>query len=277
MRIIIVIMALFFIASAFSPLAFAQNETREEMLAWIAKLEKQDKNNQDEMETAAQQPRNRLTTKRVEIWDSKTVLKKVAEWRIAHLKDDTKKALVCKEYQEALAHIKNINAAWTDEPSGSGATEFEGTAVVELVRRQIALWLQTDDEYEEWMTTWSNARLAFQGKEIPLISGMAHVKVRNNDHDEIELLIKRENCFTIDGEKYAFVERNYVAAVSDDFNRVALYRLEGNGLAILIEEVVSEHFVSKMKLSKEREGCLRVDWTELSTGKTESTWVLLLK
>ena len=192
---------------------------------------------------------------------------------------DAKKALVSREYQEALAHIKSIYAAWSDEPRGSAATEFEGTATVELIRRQIALWLLPDDEYEEWMATWANAKLLFQGKVIPLTSGMAHVKVRKNnfDNDEVEFSLKRENCFKIDGERYALVERNYVASPSDDYNRVCLFRLAPNGTATLIEEVVSEHFVSKMKLCKEHEGCLRVDWTELFTGKEESTWVLLLE
>ena len=277
MRIATAFMALFFIVSAFAPLASAQNETREEMLAWIAKLDKRDAELQKEMENAAQQPRNGLTLERVEIWDSKTVLKKVAEWKIAHLKDDNaKKALVFKEFLEALAHIKSIYAAWDDDPRGSGATEFEGTAIVELVRRQIALWLLPDDEYEKWMGTWSNAKLSFQGKVIPLISGMAYAKVRNKD-SEVEFLLKRENCFTIDGENYALVEKNYVAAVNDDYNRIYLYRLEPNGMATLIEEVVREYFASKIKLNKEREGCLRVDWTEYYTGKEESTWILLLE
>ena len=279
MRIIQVFMALFFMASAFAPLALAQNETREEMLAWIAKLEKQDNKLRDEMETTGQQLRNGLTRERVEIWDSKTVMKKVADWRIAHLKDDAKKALVSREYQEAQAHIKSIYAAWSDEPRGSAATEFEGTATVELIRRQIALWLLPDDEYEEWMATWANAKLSFQGKVIPLTSGMARAKLRQKkgDEREIEFLLKRENCFTIDGEKYAFVERGNIAEVSDDLHRVGLYRLTSGGLAILIEEVISEHFASKIKLVKESECCLRVDWTELFTGKEESTWVLLLK
>jgi len=260
-----------------APIDVDPNATREEMLAWIAKLAYQDANILQDMEDAAQQPRNCYTGERVELWDSKTVLGKVAEWKIAQLKDEAMKELVRKEYQEALAHIERMWDEWED--GGSGAPEFSGTAVVDLVQRLISLWILPDDEYKTWMDTWANARLSFQGREIPLTAGMAHVKVLKDENDKewVEFLLKRENCFTIDGVRYALVERNDVAAVCDDLSRVYLYRLEPNGMAILIEEVVREHFAVDMKLVKENDHCLRLDWKEPGEDKKDSTWILLLQ
>lgn len=280
MKIFSTIIILFFLVSALAPLVLAQNETREEILAWVAKLDKQDAKIQKEADNARyQQDLNYCAGARANLWSPETVLKRIAEWKIAHLMNETEKELVRKAYQEAVKHIELIWDAWSGEHSGSGATEFAGTAAAELSRRQIALWLLPDDEYKEWMATWSNARLLFQGKEIPLTSGMAHAKERKNDRDqdEVEFLLKHENCYTFDGEKYAFVEKNYVACPSDDFNRVYLFRLNPDGVAILIEEVVREHYVKEIKLSKESECCLRVEWQEVGEKKKESTWVLLLE
>ena len=273
------IMVLLFVSSAFAPIALAKTKTREEMLEWIAKLDQKDAKIQKKMENAAQQPRNQYTAERVELWEPKKVFAKVAEWKIAQLKDRAMKNKVHKEYLEALEHIKHMDEQWDDNPRGSGADEFVGTAAVDLIRRQIALWLLPDDEYKTWMSTWANAKLSYQGREIPLTAGMAHVKVLKDKRDKswVEFLLKRENCFTIDGVKYALVERNFVAAVNDDLNRVYLYRLEPNGMAVLIEEVVREQFVGEMKLVKENELYLCLYWKVLGENIKHSTFILLLE
>ena len=260
------------LASALVPIVFAQGKTCEEMIEWIADLDKRDAELLQQ-DAKYQVEINEITSERLELWDTETVLGKVAEWKIKHLKDEAKKAKVREAYQEAL---KYIDVIWENAGDGTGSTTFGGTEIIDLIRRQIALWLLPDDEYDEWMASWSNAKLIFQGKIIPLTSGMAHAKLRK-DESSVSFLLKRENCFTIDGEKYALVERNYVAGVTDDHYRVYLYRLDSNGMAILIEEVIREHFASEMKLFKEMEGCLQLDWKYLEEDKKESTWILLLE
>ena len=272
LKYISLIVIIVLLASALVPIVFAQDKTREEMIAWIAQLDKRDKELLQQ-DAKYQVEINGVTSDRLDLWDTKTVLGKVAEWKIKHLKDEVEKAKVREAYQEAL---KYIDVIWENSGDGSGSTTFGGTEVIALIRRQIALWLLPDDEYDEWMASWSNAKLTFQGKIIPLTSGMAHAKLRKNE-SSVSFLLKRENCFTIDGEKYALVEKNYVVGVTDDLYRVYLYRLDSNGMAILIEEVIREHCASEMKLFKEMEGRLQLDWKYLDEDKEESTWILLLE
>ncbi|MBR4370222.1 MAG: hypothetical protein IKS92_04195 [Victivallales bacterium] len=272
LKYISIIVFVVLLASALVPIVFAQGKTREEMIEWIADLDKRDAELLQQ-DAKYQVEINGITSERLELWDTETVLGKVAEWKIKHLKDEGKKAKVREAYQEAL---KYIDVIWENAGDGTGSTTFGGTEIIDLIRRQIALWLLPDDEYDEWMASWSNAKLIFQGRIIPLTSGMAHAKLRKDD-SSVSFLLKRENCFTIDGEKYALVERNYVAGVTDDHYRVYLYRLDSNGMAILIEEVIREHFASEMKLFKEMEGCLQLDWKYLEEDKKESTWILLLE
>ena len=255
----------------FAPVLFAQNETREEMLEWISQLDKQDNVLVEHMEDAYGTGLREGTAERLNVWNT-DVLRKVAEWKIAHLEDESKKEQVRKALQDTL---KNIDAVWADSGSGSGSSVFSGSEVIVLIQNQINIWLLPDDEYDAWMD-WANVKLDYQGRVVQLKSGMAVVELRNGE--VMEFSLQTGNCFVIDGERYALVEKDFVASPCDDHYRVYLYRLEPDGTTTLIEEVVREHFAFDMNLEKEADGCLRVNWREPSLpGRVNSTWIWLLK
>ena len=248
-----------------------QGKTREEMLSWIESIKAKDTQLEAQMLNANGTELRITTAERVELWDPKTVLEKVAEWKIAQLKDVSKQNAVRQNLKDTLEHIKAI---WADMGDGSCSSVFSGSEVLDVIRRQIDIWLLPDAEYDAWMD-WGNATLSFQGKSISLRSGIAIVKLK--DGEAIEFSLQHKHCFTIDGEKYALVEKNYVASPCDDHYRVYLYRLPANGNAVLVEEVVREHFATKMKLSRENEACLRLDWQDVDSKHAEFTWILLVK
>ena len=248
-----------------------QSKTRAEVLELIGKLKAKDEGLVGKMTNANGTELRKITSERLDIWNTK-ILETVCKWKIAHVKDSFKKEAVRQNLQDTMNHIKTI---MENPGEGSCAGVFSGNEVQWLIQKQIEIWLLPDDEYDAWME-WGNAKLSFQGKIIALRAGMAIIELP----DEVgltEFTLRHENCFTIDGEKYALVVKDLAACPNDDFYSVCLFRLSSKGMAVLIEEVIRENYATDMKLKKVNKDCLRLDWKESDTGKEHSTLIHLKK
>ena len=151
-----------------------------------------------------------------------------AEYRLRRLE-------TVEERTALLEHLIDL----TDSLRRMYDASMEGTGTIEpmlrrlrgqsMIRRQIDIWLQPDEEYRNW-TRLEDANLELGGTTVRLKNGLGKFTAeRYGEQTELEVTLDPDYCFAYNGALYTIVTEDIEKSLNSDFLRMHLCRLSEPG------------------------------------------------